>query len=70
MTPSDAEALLRGPASGLPPVILAAGSDDFLRERLVHACRIGAVSEGSEFQRLEGDALDAETLAGDLATLS
>ena len=70
MTAAEAETKLRGSASGLPPAILAAGGDDFLRERLVRACRAGAGSEGSEFQRLEGDALDAETLASDLATLS
>ena len=66
----EAELVLRGPASGLPPIMLGAGPDDFLRERLVLAARAGAEAEGSEFQRLEGDALDAETLAGALATLS
>jgi DNA polymerase III delta subunit len=66
----EAEALLRGPAAGLPPIMLGAGPDDFLRERLVLAARAGAEAEGSEFQRLEGDTLDAETLAGALATLS
>jgi DNA polymerase III delta subunit len=66
----EAETMLRGPAAGLPPLVLAAGIDDFLRERLARACRAGAEAEGSEFQRLEGDALDAETLAGALATLS
>lgn len=69
-TVRDLEPLLRGPASGLPPVLLGAGPDEFLRERLVHAFRAGAETEGSEFQRLEGDVLDAETLAGALATLS
>jgi len=66
----EAEALLRGPASGFPPIVLGAGPDEFLRERLVHAFRAGSEAEGSEFQRLEGDALDAETLASALATLS
>ncbi len=66
----EADALLRGPSSGFPPVVLGAGPDELLRERLVHAFRAGAEAEGSEFQRLEGDALDAETLAGALATLS
>ncbi|HZI89046.1 MAG TPA: hypothetical protein VFD83_01180, partial [Candidatus Polarisedimenticolia bacterium] len=66
----EAEALLRGPAAKLPPVVLAAGPDEFLRERLMQAFRAGAEAEGSEFQRLEGDALDAETLASALATLS
>lgn len=66
----EAERKLRGPAVGLPPLVLGAGNEDFLRDRLVQACRAGAESEGAEFQRLEGDALDAETLAGALATLS
>ena len=66
----DAVALLRGPGAGLPALALGAGSDDFLRERLVRAFRAGAEAEGSEFQRLEGDVLDEETLAGTLATLS
>ena len=70
VTVREAERKLRDPAAGLPPVMLAAGSDDFLRDRLVQACRAGAESEGAEFQRLEGDALDAETLAGALGTLS
>jgi DNA polymerase III delta subunit len=62
--------MLRGPASELPTLLLGAGADEFLRERLVRACRAGAEAEGAEFQRLEGDALDAETLAGALATLT
>ena len=66
----DAEPLLRGPGNALPPLVLGAGPDEFLRERLVNAFRAGAESEGSEFRRLEGDSLDAETLAGALATLS
>jgi DNA polymerase III delta subunit len=66
----DAEPLLRGPASGLPPIVLAAGPDEFLRERVMRAFREGAEAEGSEFQRIEGDSLDAETLASALATLS
>ena len=70
VTPREAEKMLRGPSAGLPPIVLAAGSDDFLREKLVRACRAGAESEGAEFQRLEGDALQAETLAGALGTLS
>ena len=70
MSVREAEVLLRGPASKLPPIVLGAGPDDFLRERLVLAARAGAEAEGSEFQRLEGDVLDAETLAGALTTLS
>lgn len=70
LTVREAERALLGPAAGLPPMMLAAGSDDFLRERLVRACRAGAEAEGSEFSRLEGDTLDAETLAGALVMLS
>ncbi len=66
----DAEPILRGGGKALPPLVLAAGEEDFLRERLVRAFREGAEAEGAEFQRLEGDVLDAETLAGALATLS
>ena len=65
----DAETLLAA-GGGLPPVVLGAGADEFLRERLVRAFRAGAKAEGAEFQRLEGDALDAETFASALATLS
>jgi len=66
----DAEPMLRGPASGIPAVVLGAGPDEFLRERLMRAFREGAEAEGAEFQRLEGDALGAETLASAFATLS
>src|SRR5204863_6100078 len=66
----EAEPLLRGSGSAIPSLVLGAGPDEFLRERLVSAFRSGATSEGSEFLRLEGDSLDAETLAGALATLS
>ena len=66
----EVESVLRGPASGFAPVALGAGPDEFLRERLMVAFRAGAEGEGSEFQRLEGDALDAETLAQALATMS
>ncbi|MBI4363998.1 MAG: hypothetical protein HY568_01080 [Candidatus Latescibacteria bacterium] len=66
----EAERLLLGPAAGLKPVLLAAGPEEFLRERLTRACRAGAEAEGAEFQRLEGDTLDAETLAGALGTLA
>ena len=66
----EAEAMLLGPASGLPAIVLAAGAEEFLRDRMVHATRAGAEAEGAEFQRLEGDVLDAETLAEALATLS
>ena len=66
----DAERLLGGAAAGLPPAMLAAGADGYLRDRLVRACRAGAESEGAEFLRLEGDSLNAETLAGAFATRS
>ncbi|MGE5176535.1 MAG: DNA polymerase III subunit delta [Hyphomicrobiales bacterium] len=67
---SEGERVLRGPSSGLAPITLAAGADDFLRDRVVRAFREGGDAEGAEFQRLEGDDVDAETLAGALATLS
>jgi DNA polymerase III delta subunit len=66
----EAEPMLRGSASELPALMVGAGSDELLRERLAHAARAGAEAEGAEFQKLEGDTLDAETLAGALATLS
>jgi DNA polymerase III delta subunit len=66
----EVEPVLRGPAAGLPAVVLGAGPDEFLRERLMRAFREGAEAEGAEFQKLEGDALDAETLASAFATLS
>jgi DNA polymerase III delta subunit len=66
----DAEPMLRGPASGIPVALLGAGPDEFLRERLMRAFREGAEAEGAEFQRLEGDALEAETLASAFQTLS
>jgi DNA polymerase III delta subunit len=69
-SPREAEPMLRGPASGIPAIVLGAGPDEFLRERLMRAFREGAEAEGSEFQRLEGDALTAETLASAFATLS
>lgn len=70
VSPRDAERFLAGPGSALPPLVLAAGPEEFLRERIVRAFRAGAEAEGAEFQRLEGDVLDAETLAGALRTLS
>ncbi|HKW50566.1 MAG TPA: hypothetical protein VJQ53_02420, partial [Candidatus Eisenbacteria bacterium] len=60
---SQAERLLVGPAAGLPPLVLAAGSDDFLRDRVVAAFRAGAAAEGADLSRLEGDDLSAEELA-------
>ncbi len=69
-SPREAEPMLRGPASGIPAIVLGAGPEEFLRERLMWAFREGAEAEGAEFQRLEGDALTAETLASAFATLS
>jgi DNA polymerase III delta subunit len=66
----EAEALLRAPAEKLPPIVLAAGSDEFLRGRAVAAFRAGAIAEGAEFQRVEGDELTAEALANALASIS
>ncbi|HEX7079197.1 MAG TPA: hypothetical protein VF363_12310 [Candidatus Eisenbacteria bacterium] len=65
-----AERRLRGSASNLRPITLAAGPDDFLRDRLVRAFREGGEAEGAEFQRLEGDELEPEALAGALASMS
>lgn len=53
-----------------PPFVLAAGPSDYWREHLVEAFRESAAGAGAEFLRLEGDALDAETLAGALESLS
>ena len=50
----EAEPVLRGSGDALPPLVLAAGEEDFLRERLVRAFREGAEAQGAEFQRLEG----------------
>ena len=66
----QAERLLAGPASGLPPLTLAAGSDDFLRDRVVAAFRAGAAAEGADLSRLEGDDLSAEELAAALTSIS
>lgn len=66
----EAERLLAGPWDAMPAIVLAAGPDEFLRERLVGAFRAGAEREGSEFLRLEGDELDAGALAGALASIS
>ena len=65
----EAERMLGGAASGIAPFVLAAGAEDYLRDRLVAAFRTGGEGEGSEFRRLEGDELDAATLEGALASL-
>jgi DNA polymerase III delta subunit len=67
---SEAERLLAGPASAIPPLTLAAGSDDFLRDRVVAAFRAGAAAERSDLSRLEGDDLSAGELAATLASIS
>lgn len=66
----EAERLLAGPARGFTPLVLAAGEDDLLRERVVAAFRAGGEGERSEFRRLEGDDLPAEELAQTLAAIS
>jgi len=66
----EAERLLAGDSAALPPLVLAAGPDEYLRERLVHAFRAAGEREGSDFCRLEGDDLDAGTLASELASIS
>jgi len=66
----EAERLLAGPASAIPPLTLAAGSDDFLRDRVVDAFRAGAAAERSDFSRLEGDTLSVGELAAALASIS
>jgi len=53
-----------------PPFVLAAGPSDYWREHLVDAFRESAVASGAEFLRIEGDDLDAESLAGALDSLS
>jgi len=70
MTAEEAERTLRGPAASVPPLVLAAGPDEFLRERIVRAFREGATREGAEFARLEGDELPPAALAGALTSLA
>ena len=65
-----AERRLAGSSEQLPPLLLAAGPDEFLRERLVDAFRTGGEAEGSEFCRLEGDDLEPAALAEALASIS
>lgn len=70
LAPADAERLLAGPAASIPTLVLAAGPEEFLRDRIVHAFRSGGAAESSEFQRLEGDDLDAATLIEALTSVS
>lgn len=67
---SEAERLLVGPASKIPLLTVAAGSDDFLRDRVVAAFRAGATAERADFSRLEGDDLSAAELAAALTSIS
>lgn len=67
---ADAEKLLAGPSAALSPLTIAAGADDFLRERAIAAFRAGGASERSEFRRLEGDDLTAAELAEAFASIS
>lgn len=53
-----------------PPFVLAAGPSDYWRQHLVEAFRESGSATGAEFLRMEGDDLDAETLAGALESLS
>jgi DNA polymerase III delta subunit len=66
----EAERLLAGPAAAIPHLTLAAGSDDFLRDRVVAAFRAGAAGERADFARLEGDDLSAGELLEALASIS
>jgi DNA polymerase III delta subunit len=66
----QAEQLLAGPSASLPPVVLAAGQDDYLRDRLVAAFKAGGAAEGAELLRFEGDEVGAEDLAQGFAALS
>jgi DNA polymerase III delta subunit len=70
LSSQDAERLLAGTASKVPPLTLATGAEDFLRDRVVAAFRAGGEAEGAEFQRIEGDSVDASRLAEALASVS
>jgi len=70
LTVAEAERLFRGPMASLAPLTLAAGEDDFLRDRVVAAFRAGAEMEGSELLRLEGDSIGGEAIAEALGAIS
>ena len=70
LTIPDAERLLAGPAADLPPLVLAAGDEAWLRDRLVAAFRAGGAGEGAEFRRLEGDEIEPADLEGALQSLA
>ncbi len=67
--PESLEKLLGEPGT-TPPLSLAAGPSQYWRDRLVAAFRQGADAEEAEFLRIEGDDMDAESLAGALHALS
>lgn len=66
---AEAERRLGGPASGLPPLVLAAGEETWLQDLLVAAFRAGGRAEGAEVRRLEGDDTSAEALSSALQSL-
>jgi DNA polymerase III delta subunit len=66
----EAERTLAGAFDGIPPLVLVAGPEEYLRSRLVAAFRAGGKSDGGELDRVEGDDVDAGTLAGILASIS
>lgn len=70
MSVAEAERLFAGPMTSLAPLTLAAGDDDFLRDRVVAAFRAGAEKEGSELLRLEGDSTGGEAMAEALGSIS
>jgi DNA polymerase III delta subunit len=70
MAAPEGERLLGGSASKLPPLTLAAGAEDFLRDRVVAAFRAGGEAEGAEFLKLEGDSVDGSRLMEALASIS
>ncbi|MGH7681193.1 MAG: DNA polymerase III subunit delta [Candidatus Eiseniibacteriota bacterium] len=67
---ADAERLLAGPSKAVPRLVVAAGDESFLRDRVVRAFRAGAATEGADLLRLEGDDLGAGELVEALASIS
>ena len=68
-TPEAVARLLRA-GETVPPFVLAAGPSDYWRDEIVRAFREGAAASQADFLRLEGDDLDAESLAQGLESLS
>jgi len=66
------QAVAQALAAAAPPApfILAAGPSEYWRDEIVRAFRAGAAAEAADFLRLEGDDLDAESLANALESLS